>query len=1281
MRNLLTIERSVAGTTSTDVPDLPLSAIAWGGSEDSLICTHGPSKAEAAVELKRVNKNGQSVPIASWDASPCPSPSLPCDRILALHYFPDTFSTCVIFAAGDIVVVQEDPTPGVNKIEIVGSVDEGITAAAWSPDEEILAITTGASTFLLMTRGFEPIADVILSPNDLSASKHVSVGWGKSETQFKGKRARAMKDPTVPEKVDGGVLSPHDDNGTRISWRGDGEYLALSSVEDSKRRVIRVYSRDGSLDSVSEPVDGLEGPLSWRPAGNLMAGIQRFPERLDVAFFERNGLRHGEFTLRIPTDKVSDEKILELLWSSDSSVLAVCFEGRAQLWSMGNYHWYLKQELVYPEGYHVAQRNLCVKWHSEKPLRLAFGLGESIISYEFSWSVFAGTSRSPDDYGVLASVDGTTLKLTPLRVANIPPPMALKEVELKSTPVDVAISPSGRLIAVLRDKALDLIRWDFARNKLVSGPILTSNIVEFDPGQYPRQISFADDETLGVVRDIGVGSVLKVISIPNDGQGISKCTHEFQNGATAVRLGGVPGRRTLFYQDSERNVYFYDTEDRSEKYITQLPAICPWLEIGFHQEMVFGLSGDGRLYVNSKPIASNCTSFAITPTHLVYTTTRHFVKFVHLHDSYQELDIPGDEPSGDERCRTIERGARLVQVMPTKFALTFQMPRGNLETIYPRVLVLAGVRRSIEAKDYLPAFLACRNHRVDLNIIHDHAPRQFIELVELFIDQVKTIEYIDFKTSSLLTVDHREEDVSKTMYRETLKSAEAPERPNQIGSINSPKSKVNTICDAFLNVLLPKRLSSNLQNIVTAYVCKTPPDHDAALLLIGDLRAKNPELAEEAVQHVCFLSDVNGLYDNALGLYDLELTLMVAQQSQKDPREYLPFLQKLQEMEATRRKFTIDDHLNRPAKACVRLHEIGDEVFGEMKNYVVKHELYSTALGLCKYSPDKLQVIMSLYANFLEEVSRYQDAGLAYESLGDYPRATQCYRHAGLWQEALFSATQVPYSAEDLEELSLSLADALCESKDYQSAAEIHMDHRNDLEEAAKILCRGCHFSEAMRLVGKHGKLELLTTVVDPGLAEGFAQTSELIAECKRQLKAQLNRIHELRTKKQENPLAYFDSVAEEDAPDNVSLAPTNASTSASLFTRYTSGGAQTAMTGATRRTFKNRRREERKRARGKKGSVYEEEYLVSSIGRMVEKLDSVRGETKKLLEGLIRRRMRERAIALQTLMEEVLASLEGCVQEVFEEAGEVINPEAGVEGGGRRAAPIIKKFDGVGIL
>lgn len=226
----------------------------------------------------------------------------------------------------------------------------------------------------------------------------------------------------------------------------------------------------------------------------------------------------------------------------------------------------------------------------------------------------------------------------------------------------------------------------------------------------------------------------------------------------------------------------------------------------------------------------------------------------------------------------------------------------------------------------------------------------------------------------MIIIFQREEDVSKTMYRETLQPAQLTD--HQPNTTDASKSKINRICDAFLAVLLKNRLSRNLQNVITAYVCKSPPDHDAALLLIGKLREENLELAEQAIIHVCFLSDVNKLYDNALGLYNLDLTLMVAQQSQKDPREYLPFLQSLQEMGNTRRKFTIDNHLERFIKACGHLYELGDEAFDEMRSYVVKHELYPTALNLYKYDQQKLKLIMGLYATYLEGVSRYPDAGL-----------------------------------------------------------------------------------------------------------------------------------------------------------------------------------------------------------------------------------------------------------------------------------------------------------------
>lgn len=43
---------------------------------------------------------------------------------------------------------------------------------------------------------------------------------------------------------------------------------------------------------------------------------------------------------------------------------------------------------------------------------------------------------------------------------------------------------------------------------------------------------------------------------------------------------------------------------------------------------------------------------------------------------------------------------------------------------------------------------------------------------------------------------------------------------------------------------------------------------------------QNPEQADDAVEHMCFLTDARQLYSHAMGLYDLELTLLVAQQAQ-----------------------------------------------------------------------------------------------------------------------------------------------------------------------------------------------------------------------------------------------------------------------------------------------------------------------------------------------------------------------------------------------------------------
>ena len=277
----------------------------------------------------------------------------------------------------------------------------------------------------------------------------------------------------------------------------------------------------------------------------------------------------------------------------------------------------------------------------------------------------------------------------------------------------------------------------------------------------------------------------------------------------------------------------------------------------------------------------------------------------------------------------------------------------------------------------------------------------------------------------------------------------------------------------------------------------------------------------------------------------------------------------------------------------------------------------------------------------------------------------------------------------------------MIELKDYQSAATIHIDYLHDVESASRIFCKGYFFADAIRTLGLHKRSDFLEPIIDVGLVEGMASMTELLAECKAQINAQVPRLRELRVKKAEEPLAFFDGGVGEadgvDIPDNISLAATDASTTGggTLFTRYTNRTG-TVGTNATRRTSKNRRREERKRARGKKGSVYEEEYLVNSIGRLIDRVNAVGDEVGRLTTGLMRRGMRERAKAVEGAMVDVVALCKACVGEVFlsnEEDKE--EPEsnrnerpAGAEGvvwdsleetkraGKIREVPVVKEFE-----
>jgi elongator complex protein 1 len=124
--------------------------------------------------------------------------------------------------------------------------------------------------------------------------------------------------------------------------------------------------------------------------------------------------------------------------------------------------------------------------------------------------------------------------------------------------------------------------------------------------------------------------------------------------------------------------------------------------------LIFALSDTGKLtfaplslpdLIDAAVLASNVTSFTLTPEFLIYTTSAQ-------NSYYASLPILKRMAEGDEdvtpaekdwETRRIERGALAVTACPSSMSLVLQMPRGNLETVYPRALVLAVVRRDVLA--------------------------------------------------------------------------------------------------------------------------------------------------------------------------------------------------------------------------------------------------------------------------------------------------------------------------------------------------------------------------------------------------------------------------------------------------------------------------------------------------------------------------------------------------------------------------------------------------------
>uniref|UniRef100_A0A8C5MDG3 Elongator complex protein 1 n=1 Tax=Leptobrachium leishanense TaxID=445787 RepID=A0A8C5MDG3_9ANUR len=1190
-------------------------------------------------------------------------------HIVGIQDIPDQESVCVATATGDVILCNLNTT----LLECVGTVDSGIVTMSWSPDQELVLLVTGQQTLILMTKDFEPIAETPIHQEDFGEGKFITLGWGKKETQFHGSEG---KQAAHQKKLTGASPAlPWDDRRPRVSWRGDGQLFAVSTIcPVSEARKIRVWSRELALQSTSEPIDLLEQAISWKPSGSLIACTQSKPNKHDVVFLEKNGLLHGEFTL--PFGR-GDVKVKELQWNSDSTILAIWLQDIEKdgvkpntyihLWTVGNYHWYLKQSLHF--GNDEKNQIVSLQWDAEHTYRMhVLCAGWQYLCYDWFWSTDRSSGEKLQGQADVAVIDGDKVLVTSFLRAVIPPPMSTFQIQLLKAANEVAFhmdheNPNGDLAIIDSDNRIYIYRYGSSLDKelkvndgAVKSPVLLkefslqSTSSDMVPLHF-RLLTWVREDTFLVVSQ---GQTLSESTIHH-----ITITPDSDQHADVRKAFSVDGHVTsLCYSSKTKSCVLQTADGQIWKYIwdCSTPEINPWVDgmgqkVGFLQpclqialtkiggeEVVLGLTDRAHLFINNLTVATNITSFTICNDFLLFTTHSHTCRCLSLKDTTitaLEALLNSSSSPNDETMRKVERGSRIVTVVPQDTKVILQMPRGNLETIHHRALVLARLRHYLDSLMFKETFECMRKLRINLNLIYDHNPKVFLDNVSLFVKQIESVNYIN-----LFLTELKEEDVTTTMYPVPAASHKQPLLVPQV-------KKVDIICDAMRAAMENIDSHKYCLSILTSYVRKTKPELEIALQKVHELRENPPSAkavsADEALKYLLFLVDVNELYDHSLGTYDFDLVVMVAEKSQKDPKEYLPFLNKLKKMETNYQRYTIDKHLKKYKKALGHLCKCGPEHFVEFLNLVKDQNLYTEALKLYPAGSDEYKAINDAYGEYLSSKHQYEQAGLIFARCGSHEKALDAFAACNSWQQVMCMASHLQYPANKMAALARSVAGKLVEQRKQTAAAVLLEQYAEDYEEAIVLLLEGAAWEEALRLIHKYKRLDMLETNLKPALIDAHRNQMVFLDSQQSTFTRHKHRLSVVRDLKEKARLGLLDEEVAE-GPDSDLFSDTSSIMTASDM----SGKYSHSNSRISSRTSKNRRKAERKKHSLKEGSPLEDIALLEALGEIIRGTDKLRYEVHSLLKVLVLYEYDSQARELQKIYDELLHLMENSIPEIW---------------------------------
>jgi elongator complex protein 1 len=1082
---------------------------------------------------------------------------------------------------------------------LVGIFEHGLLAGSWSPDRQLLVLATWAnvendnsnetSTGLCLRLPTTAVL-VCLTATEYAVWAEINLGQVASNT-----------DVHMVWRPDGSQLAVSSVDATDNNLRklqlfrrsdNDGGLLltALGRTEDGSGKLI------ANLQAT---------PLGWAgPACSqvLATVVTKGHQDLVIALVEPNGLRHGGFALGITKEVVPTTTIQNLEWNTMSDILMVHLRygstgDAVQLWTRSNYHWYLKWEHRYSQ--HCSR----ILWDEEDPYRLdVLGTSGEWHEYTFQW---ATSHVAKDLYHTAFVVDGAKLLLTPLEKALVPPPMAAATIQFAASVTELVVSycthgtdnPDTSVLcgAVLANQQLVLLggvdtsTTSFIGNYApptiqvsVSLPTQAQNwrLFTFVKAPVPGQVEFIVVEAS---QHYGMDMLHHVVvswSTVNS-------TNSIEESNASVHLAAslplkcpclaicpwVDDSQGALLELQNGELLEFDSNDGILTPLFETSVLlepCPWISALKHPNqsqylekdnndeggmlgnarLVFGMSQRGRLFCHDFLLSDSISSFQLDPIHgflaYVTSTSQCELRFIPLPNLINMDPLGGLDETvpllTGYKPRHVERGTRLVTTL-TKPSAILQMPRGNLEGIFPRALVLQRCMKLIFTKQFAESFTLMRRQKIDTNLIVDMDPHFFLyegclELVE----QLKEIDYLNLFISTLQNWNSTEQRYPVPEWMD--------KRLNRDGTISKDfdfASKVNQVCQRLRAILIEAEqegrtkggrtveLGHFLLPILSTFAKEDPPQLEQALRLIqsnailacGTSTKKSllfSDTAQKAIHYLAFLADYELLFNTALGMYEYDIARAVARNSQMDPKFYLPLLKQQQEFPQFYGRYKVDLRLKRYENALRNLfqsQQSGEDLtqvldeeskgngFDACFDLIREHQLHDVGLQLHSTLEEKYHILMDLGDSLLN-AKKVREALTIFQCAIpiDNDRIMRAARACQNWRVYFTHAfPEGNVAGKDLDDVELSrrqlLARDIAEEieSSYQQgpekrrvtfeAARVLLDYGRNIYEAIETLLRGQLWDEAVRTAIMYARPDLRRKCLDAAVAYAVASIED----------------------------------------------------------------------------------------------------------------------------------------------------------------------------------------------